>query len=103
MGDILVADGNGLFVGIGVVIAVGKSETASFGEGDYVLRILEVLVGTEAEEKASALQRSMQAGEHGGQVFRGSHGRNLFEIWLQRLGAEFIYRGLRPTRGRRSG
>src|ERR1700688_1819889 len=102
MGDIVVADGNGLLVGVGVVIAVGKSKTAGFGEGDYVLRILEVLVGTEAEEKASALQRSMQAGEHGGQVFRGSHGRNLFEIWLQRLGAEFINGGFRHTGGRGS-
>src|ERR1700688_5298309 len=96
MGDILVADGNGLFVGIGVVIAVGKSETASFGECDYVLRILEVVVGTEAEEKGSALQRSMQAREHGGQVFGGSHGRDLLEIWLERVGGEFVDGRVRP-------
>src|ERR1700686_3609182 len=97
MGDILVADGNGLFIGISVVIAVGKAEAASFGECDYVLRILEVLVGTEAEEKASALQRSMQTREHGGQVFGGSHGRDLLEIWLKRFGAELVDGGFVHT------
>ena len=35
VGDVLVADGNGPVVALGVIVAVGQAEAAGFGESDH--------------------------------------------------------------------
>ena len=97
VGDVLVADGNGPVVALGVIVAVGQAEAAGFGESDYILRILEVLVGTEVKEQAVGSQRGVQTGQQRGQILRRLHGRDLIEIRLQRLGAEPVDGGLVHT------
>src|ERR1051325_2836932 len=44
-----------LLIVFDVVIAIRQPETASHGEGDYLLRILEILIGTKIEKRAGVL------------------------------------------------
>ena len=67
----------------GVVIAVGQAESALIGVGDLLVRIAEVLHGTEAEEDAAVGHGRGDVGEFSFRI----EVRDPVELWLQRLRA----------------
>ena len=85
MRDVGFAQFNGFGVVLGVVVAIGEAEPALIDFGDYLGRVLEVLVGAEGEEGSATVERGriLRGGEVLREVLLGFQARDTVEFGVE--------------------